>query len=206
MKELTTLIILFFFVAGTCRGQDQGTLSSDEREEIADYMETAWDELESSIEDLSHDQWSYKPADSVWSIAEIAEHLEKTEHELFNLVSQHMVQSEAQPEKATEVGNKTESVMKAITSREHKVKTRPNLEPEGKYDSPEEFLQEFQQLRTRTLEFSQNTDHQLRHHFVPFGPLGELDGYQILMFMTGHLERHRQQIEELKADPNYPPA
>ncbi len=188
------------------QGNGEGQLSSEEKSEIASYMTATWDKLEISIRDLSMAQWTYKPADSIWSIAEIAEHLEKSEMELFSLLTQQQVGTEAAPEKASEVSPKTEMVMEAITSRQQKIKTRPSLEPTGKYASPQEFLESFQVLRNKTLDFSQQTEHALRHHFVPFGPLGELDGYQILMFMSGHLERHSQQIEEVKSDPNYPPA
>ena len=203
MKSIMSTL-LAFLLATTLLAQDEGHLSDEEKNEIASYMETTWDKLETSIQDLTIAQWSYKPADSVWSIAEIAEHLEKSETELFNLLTQKLVATEAAPDKAPEVNPKTDMVMEAITSRQQKIKTRPSLEPSGKYASPQEFLESFQVLRRKTLEFSQQTEYALRHHFVPFGPLGDLDGYQILMFMSGHLERHSQQIEEVKNDPNYP--
>ncbi len=190
----------------TLHQEKDGVLSPEEKSEIAHYMATAWDKMESSVRDLSGAQWSYKPADSVWSIAEICEHLEKSEIELFSLLTETLVTSEASPDKAPEVGPKTDMVMEAITSRQQRIKTRPNLEPTGKYASPEDFLKNFKVLREKTLNYSQQTEHALRHHFVPFGPLGDLDGYQILMFMSGHLERHSQQIDEVKGDPNYPPA
>lgn len=184
--------------------QEDGKLTAEERSEIADYMAATWDKLEASIRDLSMAQWSYKPADTVWSIAEISEHLEKSEIQLFSLLTEKLVTSEASPDKAHDVAPKTETVMEAITSRQQKIKTRPDLEPSGKYTSPQDFLESFEKLRKQSLDFSQQTEHALRHHFVPFGPLGDLDGYQILMFMSGHLERHHQQIEEVKENPDYP--
>jgi hypothetical protein len=34
----------------------------------------------------------------------------------------------------------------------------------------------------------------------------KLDGYQCLLLIAGHSERHLQQMREVKADPNYPKA
>ncbi len=187
-------------------GQTEGQLTTEEKSEIAQYMADTWDKLENSLAGLSVEQWSFKPADTVWSIAEVAEHMEKSEVELYNLLDQQLINTEATPDKSAEVSTKTHMVMETITSRKQKFKTRPNLEPQGKYQSPQEFLESFKVLRDRTLEYAQNSEHALRHHFVPFGPLGELDGYQILMFMTGHLERHHQQIEEVKSNPAFPNA
>ena len=37
-------------------------------------------------------------------------------------------------------------------------------------------------------------------------PLGPLDGYQWLVFIAAHTERHLAQLREVKADPKFPKA
>ena len=202
MKPLISAI--FFLSAITFWGQEGGRLSIEEKSEISAHLQKSWENLERLVIGLTREQWNYKTVDSVWSIAEISEHLEKAEKELFSMVKDQLKKSPAEPEKAAEVNNKTKSVMDAITSRDHKVKTKPELGPMGYYDSPESFLKSFQEVRKQTMSYTQTTEDQLRHHFIPFGPFGDLDGYQILMFMSGHLERHIQQIEEVMEDPSYP--
>ncbi len=204
MKPLISVI--FFFSAITLWGQEGGRLSIEEKSEISAHLQNSWENLERLVISLTMEQWSYKTVDSVWSIAEISEHLEKAEKELFNLVTDQLKMSQTQPEKVDEISGKTQDIMDAITSRDHKVKTKPELEPMGGYDSPDQFLKSFAKLRTETITYAQSTEDQLRHHFIPFGPLGELDGYQILMFISGHTERHIQQIEEVMEDPSYPSA
>lgn len=203
MKPITIAVLLLTTVS--IWGQDEGKLTSEERSEISAHLQYSWDQFENLIKGLTSDQWNYKPADSVWSIAEISEHLEKSEKALFSLVVDQLKASEAQPEKMEEIKGKTRFMMETITSRENKVTTRPDLEPKGLYNSPQDFLKSFSQLRYETLTYAMTTEDELRHHFIPFGPLGELDGYQILMFISGHTERHIQQIEELMDDPRYPP-
>ncbi len=197
------IIAMLLLTPITVWGQETGQLTTEEKLEISAYLENSWEHLEHLIENLTKEKWNYKTADSIWSIAEISEHLEKSENELFSLVSDQLTHSPPDPGKASEVRNTTKSVLEAVTSRDHKIKTTPNLEPTGYYDSPQQFLRNFNLLREKTLQYAQTTEDELRHHFIPFGPLGDLDGYQILMFMSGHLERHIQQIEEVMANPSY---
>ena len=198
------LIFALLLLSSPILAQEDGRLTSEEQSEIANHLKNSWNNLEELLGGLTIEQWNYKKADSIWSIAEIAEHLEKSEQQLFSLVTSTLQESEAAPEKAGK--ENTQEVMDAITSRDHKIKTRPDLEPSGMYDTPELFLKSFSKLRGTAISYAQTTEDQLRHHFIPFGPLGELDGYQILMFMSGHTERHIQQIEEVMKDPSYPPA
>jgi hypothetical protein len=44
----------------------------------------------------------------------------------------------------------------------------------------------------------------LDHHFAPLGPLGDLDGYQWLLLLASHTDRHVAQMEEVKAQAGYP--
>ena len=43
----------------------------------------------------------------------------------------------------------------------------------------------------------------LRDHVMD-SPLGKLDGYQFVLLIAAHSERHTKQINEVKADPNFP--
>jgi len=202
MIRILTIILLFISIS--LFGQVDGKLSKEEKSEISAHLKYSWDNLEQLVSRMTQEQWKYKTIDTVWSIAEISEHLEKSEMQLFSLVKDQLQTSLAEPEKAGESKGKTQDVMDAITSRDHKLKTRPELEPTGSYNSPQQFLKSFAKLRVESITYAMTTEDALRHHFIPFGPLGELDGYQILMFMSGHLERHIQQIEEVMKDPSYP--
>ena len=134
MKRVIIAMLLLSPI--TVWGQETGQLTTEEKLEISAYLENSWEHLERLIENLTKEKWKYKTADSVWSIAEISEHLEKSENELFRLVSDQLTHSPPDPGKASEVSTKTKSVLDAVTSRDHKIKTTPNLEPTGYYDSP----------------------------------------------------------------------
>jgi hypothetical protein len=52
-------------------------------------------------------------------------------------------------------------------------------------------------------DFVGTTNDDLRDHVVVL-PFGSFDSYQMILFMAAHSNRHTQQIEEVKADPNFP--
>ena len=58
---------------------------------------------------MTQEQWNYKTIDTVWSIAEISEHLEKSEMQLFNLVKDQLQASPANLKKQDEAKEKTQS-------------------------------------------------------------------------------------------------
>jgi hypothetical protein len=49
----------------------------------------------------------------------------------------------------------------------------------------------------------QGTDEDLRMH-VGKMPFGKIDAYQMVLMIAAHTNRHTQQLNEVKADPNFP--
>jgi hypothetical protein len=87
--------------------------------------------------------------------------------------------------------------------RSQKVKTGEAFEPSGKYGSLEETVEEFKAKRKDHIEYVQNTQDDLRNRYQEL-PFGTVDAYQILLFMSGHTERHVQQMEEVMDDMDFP--
>ena len=54
------------------------------------------------------------------------------------------------------------------------------------------------------MDYIRTTDDDLRDHFFDHPVLGPMDGYQWLLLIATHSARHTAQIEEVKADPNFP--
>ncbi len=64
-------------------------------------------------------------------------------------------------------------------------------------------LKHFKESRAKTLAFLKATE-DLREHAVD-SPVGKkLDASQWVLFVSAHCERHTKQINEVKADPNFP--
>jgi hypothetical protein len=63
-------------------------------------------------------------------------------------------------------------------------------------------VKHFVESRTATEDFLKNTAG-LREHVMD-SPMGKLDGYQFVLLIAAHSERHTKQILEVKADTNFP--
>ena len=91
-----------------------------------------------------------------------------------------------------------------IESREKKIQTSEPFKPENTpFKSAAEALESFQTNRTKLIEYVKTTDDDLRNH-VGTMPFGQVDCYQMILFIGGHSNRHTQQIEEVMADPGFP--
>ncbi|HEY8995350.1 MAG TPA: DinB family protein, partial [Lacunisphaera sp.] len=96
-----------------------------------------------------------------------------------------------------------ELILTAIPDRTQKRSAPEPLIPTNRYGSAAEALKHFRESRAKTIAFLKDTAG-LRGHAID-SPLGKkLDGYQWLLFIAAHSERHTKQMLEVKADPSFP--
>jgi hypothetical protein len=95
-----------------------------------------------------------------------------------------------------------EAVLAMVPDRTHKAQAPEPLVPTNRFGSPEGSIKHFMESRATTEDFLK-TATGLRDH-VADSPLGKLDGYEFVLFIAAHSERHTKQINEVKADPNFP--
>ena len=97
-----------------------------------------------------------------------------------------------------------EAVMAVTTDRSHKAQAPEPLRPERRWPNPAELVKHFKEARDAHIAYIEKTPDDLRGHFGPFGPLGPIDAYQWILMLSSHTERHTAQINEVKADANFP--
>jgi hypothetical protein len=77
------------------------------------------------------------------------------------------------------------------------------LQPNNRFGSPKDSLKHFRDSRAQTIAYLKKTK-DLRQHAMD-SQLGKtFDGYQWILFLAAHSERHTRQLNEVKADPNFP--
>lgn len=179
-------------------------LTSQEREAAIKQFETTRDNFLKSISGLSEKQWTFKPAPDRWSVAEVAEHITVSESTLGGLVQQRIMQSPATPEKREQVKGKDELILTRVPDRSHKAQAPEFLRPTGRWATEAELTKAFEDARAANLHYISTTSDDLRDHFFDHPVFGTLDGYQWLLLISAHSARHTEQIEEVKADPNFP--
>ncbi|MGA7696383.1 MAG: DinB family protein [Candidatus Sulfotelmatobacter sp.] len=207
-KTATTLFFLFLAglaaVPGRAQTASPATLTPEERELALKNFQTTRDNFLKSIAGLSEKQWTFKPAPDRWSVAEVSEHIAVSESTLFGLVQKQIMSSPATPDKRVQVKGKDEIVLERIPDRSHKAQAPEFLRPTGRWATEADLTKAFEDSRAATMEYVRTTNDDLRDHFFDHPVIGTLDGYQWLLLISAHSARHTAQIEEVKADPNFP--
>ena len=160
------------------------------------------DRFTGTLEGLNAEELNFKPTPESWSIAECVEHLAISEG-MFGGMLTGALKTPADPSKRDSVQISDEKLMGMISSREKKVKTGEAFVPTGKFGSHEETVKAFLTMRGEYIAYLKTTTDDLRNHYGQL-PFGTIDGLQILLFMSGHTERHVAQMEEVMANENFP--
>jgi len=179
-------------------------LTAQEREFALQQFQTSRDNFLKSIAGLSQKQWTFKPAPDRWSVAEVAEHITVSESTLSGLVQKQIMASPATPEKRDQVKGKDQLILDKMPDRSHKAQAPEFLRPTGRWASEAELTKTFETSRAATMDYIRTTNDDLRDHFFDHPVFGPMDGYQWLLLTSAHSARHTAQIEEVKADPNFP--
>ncbi|WP_422083123.1 DinB family protein [Ulvibacterium sp.] len=158
--------------------------------------------LKQTVKGLSPEQMEFKPSPETWSIAECVEHLAISEN-IFHGMLQGALKIPADPSQRDSVKLTDQQLLGIIIDRSKKVKTREEFEPKGTFGSYQETLKAFHSKRKAHIKYVKNTQDDLRNHYGQL-PFGTIDGLQIILFMSGHTERHIKQMEEIMAHTDFP--
>jgi uncharacterized damage-inducible protein DinB len=201
MKTTGILIVALSLI--TYKTNAQTTLTAVEREyAIKSLTETETSVFE-SVKDLSNAQLKFKPSADKWSVEDCVKHIATAEKTLWAMVKESL-KNPANPEARKEIKFTDSDLVKAVEDRSHKSKTFAALEPENSnYASVSDALADFKKNREKLIEFVKNTKEDLRNH-VSVLPIGTYDAYQFILLISAHSNRHTQQIDEVKANANFP--
>ena len=198
MKSLLfimALVTLFSFTAFD-------PITDKERTELLSYRESAKALLLKETKGLSGAQLNWKATDSTWSIANCVEHITLTEKSIFDW-AMGTLKEPADPAKRTEVKVTDEQVKGMLESREQKAKAPETLKPGGQLGDYKKAISTYAQQATGFEKYIKTTKDDLRNHFAKT-PVGTVDTYQLLLFLTAHTKRHTAQIIEIKSMPGFP--
>ncbi|HUP60898.1 MAG TPA: DinB family protein [Thermoanaerobaculia bacterium] len=199
MKRSFPILALALLVAGTLFAADKPAAS--DRENLLSELARTEARFLTSVEGLSEAQWNFKAAPDRWSIAECAEHIAASEPMIRGMIAE-AIKKELTAEMAPSA-NKDEALMKGLVDRSKKFKAPEPLVPTNRYGSTADALASFKKERAETVALASG-DTDLRTHGDNHFLAGPLDGQGWFLFLSGHSERHTLQIEEVKADPNFP--
>lgn len=199
MKKLFAPVIAIFLLSF---GLIAEKLTDEERENAVTKLTETQEYMMTTLDGLSEAQLNYKSSPESWSIAECVEHLTISENAFSEMLKSTLETAPDESMRAN-VSMSDDEIYAMISSREKKVQTSEAFVPSGKYGSYEETLTNLTAKRMEHIEFLQTSEDDFRNHFKEM-PFGTIDGYQIVLFMAGHTERHVKQMEEIKADESFP--
>jgi len=149
------------------------------------------------LKDVSEDAASARLSENSWSILEIAEHVAVAEHGMFRAV-------ELGTEKSTEPNYAAdENIIRRGLNREAKIQAPERSQPKGRWKTLAEAIDAFEKSRARTVDFVEKGEKDPRKIESVHPLMGSIDGYQILLLMAVHAERHTAQIEDIKRTQAY---
>ena len=180
-------------------------ISKQEREQVIQYLTKTRDQVVSESASLTDAQWNFKAAPDRWSVGEVVEHLALAEAFIFDLQQKTMAGEPATAEQLAGAKGKDAMILEVIPDRTKKAQAPEPLQPGTRLGSREQVLAAFTERRAKTLEYASQTKDDLRSR-VASSPLGPIDGYQWLLFMAAHADRHLAQLREVKAHAQFPTA
>lgn len=180
-----------------------GPITDTERAYAVELLNTTRASLHQTVAGLSPTQLTDKPDADRWSVAECVEHIVLVERGIFKAI-QATLGGSAEPGRRAEIRVSDVGVIKAVRSRTSTITTPTPFVPTGRYGDTAATLQVFDQQRNAVIDFTKTGSDDLRTHYFSHFVLGTLDLYQAILLIASHGERHRKQIDEVKAGAYFP--
>jgi uncharacterized damage-inducible protein DinB len=191
---------LFYATSATGANIAPTDATPEERQKALDYIEKTNQGLLDAVRGLSAAQWNFKPAPDRWSVAEVLEHIALIEDVVIGIL-QKLPEAAPAPE-GRDVARIDAEIFAKLADRTEKAKAPPVALPSGRW-TPDAALAHFGETN-RKIRTVLETTHDLRSHVINHPLFGPWDGYQWIIGVTGHTDRHTRQILEVKADPGFP--
>ncbi|MBO0934161.1 DinB family protein [Fibrella aquatilis] len=179
-----------------------GPASEAEIAYAIEQLESTKTALHDAVRGLSEAQLTARPDPARWSVAECVEHIVLVEGGIFGRL-QHTMQKEENPAKRAEIQVSDLYLTKALRSRKTGVPAPDPFVPTGRFGNTTAALAAFDAQRNTIIDYVKSAPGNWRTHYFTHMVFGTLDGYQTLLLFAGHCERHRKQIDEIKAAPGF---
>jgi hypothetical protein len=169
-------------------------LTTKERHTLVADLKTSKKDLLKSVEDLSVKQLNFKTDRNTLSITQCVYKLVSIENALW-LSTQSSLSQEPSSLQRTTSNDKN---LFAIARQDKSFPYR-----ELKFKNFEEALKIYKNERAEMLRYVQTSTQNVRQH-ISKTSWGNLDAYQLMLLNTIYAKQYLQQIEQIKAHPNFP--
>ena len=211
MQKAMLVMMLFFLSCATSKNSEKiaqleirnKELTDTERAFLMETLNTALQKFDEATQSLSEEQLYFKVKINKWSIAECIEHVTLAEIYFSDIVEEEM-KKPSNPELRAKIKIKDDKIRPKMLSRIWKAKSPDVFKPSGKFKNPKEAIIAFREQRLKTIEYIKTTNDDLRNHFWYHRLTKDIDLYQTIILMSAHLERHIEQIKNIKKEKYFP--
>ena len=201
MRLLFLLLVLLPFHAVKVSSPK---LTPQERKFAIDYLNKTRARLLKDVTGLSKDQLYFRPDDTSWSVAQCVEHIALSE-DLIKQWIQYGLSQPAAPQRISEEKYTPQTLITIVTDRsQNRAKTGGAWLPDGQFPTTADAIRAFNVRRDSTIAYVTSTQDDLKDHFIDHPQWGAVDLYEAFVMLSAHCERHTEQLEEVKANPNFP--
>ena len=179
------------------------TIIPNERIKMIETLKNSLLKFNEAVTNLRESQLNFRPATDKWTIAECIEHITLAELEFPKILHAEM-QEPANIALRSKINIQDEEIQRKMTSRNWKAKSPELFKPSNKFATTKEAITSFQNQRNKTIAYVESTKDDLRNHYWKHPLTGTIDLYQTLLLMSSHLERHTEQIQNVKSVIGYP--
>jgi uncharacterized damage-inducible protein DinB len=180
------------------------TLTDAERRDLTARLERSRTGLFDLVDGLSDAQWNYKAGPDRWSIAEVWEHIIVTEQMIAGMLTGPLLTAPAADTSAAHRAQVAGAITGFMADRTKKAPAPEMVVPARRWTTPAALRKAFADTRAATLSYVAETRAPVRLHALPHPAFGAMDGYQWLLMVATHADRHAAQIVEVKADAGFP--
>ena len=196
-------LLLLLVLTGLAGRQSTTTITSKERRFLIEELKESRAGVQTSVKGLNERQLAFKPSKEAWSIKECLQHIALAENNLWNITNAALKKTSA-TEIPTERKLQDDQVLTMLATRDRKLQAPESFNPlKAKWTTTEKTLDAFKDNRANLIKYAKTSTDDMRNHILQM-PIGTVDAYQMLLYISAHTKRHILQIEEVKANPAFP--
>jgi DinB superfamily len=169
-------------------------MAPQEKTEIIQHLERSRDEFLAALAGVSEEQARLRTDPERWSVLDCVEHVAFVENRFLGWLRDAKKLDAPQVDKAKEAGLATR-----VPDRSTRVKAPEAAVPNGRFETLDQALAEFNAARVRSIGIATEQGDALYLLATEHPRFGPVNGMELMIIMAGHARRHAEQIRETRA-------